>query len=57
MVMNTLAFPDTTVLDIYFRYLEQAIRSAFAKANGVVNFEVKGASSRRDVNVIPAVNA
>ncbi|MCL4792411.1 MAG: 50S ribosomal protein L27 [Gammaproteobacteria bacterium] len=29
----------------------------FAKANGVVNFEVKGASSRRVVNVIPAVSA
>ena len=26
----------------------------FAKANGVVSFEVKGASSRRVVNVIPA---
>lgn len=37
MVMNTLAFPDTTVLDIYFRYLEQAIRkrleSYFNKEN------------------------
>ena len=29
----------------------------FAKANGVVLFEVKGASSRRVVNVIPAVSA
>lgn len=28
----------------------------FAKANGVVRFEVKGASSRRVVNVIPAVS-
>ncbi|MCL4780835.1 MAG: 50S ribosomal protein L27 [Gammaproteobacteria bacterium] len=29
----------------------------FAKANGVVNFEVKGGSSRRVVNVIPAASA
>mgnify|MGYP003529954341 FL=1 len=29
----------------------------FAKANGVVLFEVKGASSRRVVNVIPAASA
>ena len=29
----------------------------FATANGVVSFEVKGASSRRVVNVIPAVSA
>jgi large subunit ribosomal protein L27 len=29
----------------------------FAKANGVVCFEVKGASSRRVVNVIPAASA
>ena len=29
----------------------------FAKANGVVRFEVKGASSRRVVNVIPAASA
>ena len=29
----------------------------FAKANGVVSFEVKGASSRRVVNVIPAASA
>jgi large subunit ribosomal protein L27 len=29
----------------------------FAKADGVVNFEVKGGSSRRVVNVIPAASA
>jgi large subunit ribosomal protein L27 len=28
----------------------------FAKANGVVRFEVKGGSSRRVVNVIPAAS-
>ncbi len=29
----------------------------FAKVNGVVNFQVKGAQSRRVVNVIPAISA